>query len=156
KYYPTIVKQFFKLNYYRPINLFLEEFKFWLIELSNHRPDQDDSILNVVEGRLKYIEQIYTTKESSDQKKIFEGEDQFLHVLPRLKKELKKISIILNNMISRKSAREHFHELQITGKIMLAKGLETLFYIYRNTSSTPSLFNFRQFCEPTFPEWEEC
>lgn len=136
-------------NYnYDPTNLFFEEFKHWLIELSKAHLDQE--IIEIVDGRRKYLSQLYEKNAFIPGKDLPTRQQIILYIKDILEKG---IIPLIHLELSRRSAREHFRELKVQVEIIIKNSTKFLFYVFRNEEGTPESFVLEQIRHPTIPSY---
>lgn len=130
--------------YYDPTNLFFEEFKYWLLELA--RTTVSAVALDIVSARIAYLREI-------TDKTIFQpGTDRptrqeiILYITEILEKAIKPL---MQAMIDRASAREHFNNLKVYISLVIKNSIRFLFYVYRDSENIPQNFILEQIRNPT-------
>lgn len=133
-------------KYYDPTNLFCEEFKIWLKQLS-HCDITKASVLLNAQKRCDYLNALQDSNVFIPSKGYrFTRKMLLKHLLVTLEtKVIPDIQIAL----SRKSAREHFKELRNYNTIAARSMIKFLFYVFRNTTDTPDNFVLSQLTQPS-------
>lgn len=139
---------------YDPTNLFLEEFKAWLVFLSHARIDSDShvALCKVICGRRDYLNGIIIKRVFDPNK---ENPPTRLDILQKVHDQLSfHVMPIIETEVARQSAREHFGQLKLQIRDTLHSGLKFLFYILRDSKDTPQNFILSQIRSPTMPFYQ--
>ncbi len=131
--------------YYDPTNLFFEEFKQWLVELS--KAPLNEKTLNIVEGRIDYlrsldVDQVF--KQSS-----FHSVTRHETIINLYRALSKTVHPVITAAIASEGAREHFTNLSNDLNILIWEAERFCFYLFRDTADTPQSFIPEQFVEVT-------
>lgn len=135
---------------YDPTNLFLEEFKHWLVALSKAQVEANPQVMAVMEGRIKYLSYFI------DHRVFISGEQ-----LPTREMIVIYLRDMLVNHIRptvelaqlRQSAREHFKQLKLNTQCLIKQSTEFLCYVFRDSVDTPVNFIMAQIKRPTLPNY---
>lgn len=144
---------------YDPINLFFEELKVWLLQLSKV-PLNDAALLLNIDNRIRYLNAI-----NADQA-LFkpQGIARVANVdtaypvratLDRLIKILhEKIRPVVEDVLSRQSAREHFDLLRVDIKYAIKQVFQFLYYGLRDNKTSPN-FLLEELRKPNFKTYKD-
>lgn len=133
---------------YDPTNLFFEELKSWLVELSKASVI-DENVLKVVNARIKYLSYI-------NDKRVFNINES---VNPTRSQVILHVRDILNNSvvpsieleISRTSSREYFKSLKIDLEMIIRSSIEFLLFGFRDGNKLPHALIIEELRHPTLP-----
>lgn len=136
---------------YDPTNLFFEEFKGWLIEISKVDIQTTPPLLSVMEGRITYLSYLINSNVFKSGNVSPTREVILLHIRTILEQQIKP-TVELEQL--RQSAREQFKTLKFTVQELIEQSITFLFYVFRNTSDTPTNFIIGQVSVPTLPSYQ--
>lgn len=125
--------------YYDPTNLFFEEFKLWLVELS--KAPLNEATLDVVEGRINFLRAIDVRQVFKQSKKDVTRHKTVIRLLDDLQKHVQPL---ITSTIAAEGAREHFKSLTINLSAIIRDISKFCFYIYRDSKNTPQAFVYRE------------
>lgn len=133
---------------YDPTNLFFEELKSWLVELSKASVI-DETVLKVVNARIKYLSYINDKMVFNINEAVNPTRSQvILHVRDILKNSV-VVSIELE--ISRTSSREYFRSLKIDLEMIIRSAIEFLLFGFREGNELPHALIIEELRNPTLP-----
>lgn len=120
---------------YDPTNLFFDEFKWWLIELS--KADFDENTEKIVKGRSRYLSQIIS-------KGVFpagKNPPSRMETIAYLRDALDNwVCPLIQVAKNREGGREHFNKLKSNVITYIQNSTQFIFYVFRNTPDTPNEF----------------
>lgn len=140
---------------YDPTNLLFEEFKAWLIYLSQARIEYDNAfnLREMISGRISYLGSIIMHQVFDPTK---EKPPTRSDILQRIYDQLSKYVLpLIENEVSRQTAREHFGQLRVHIQGALHSGMKFLFYVLRDSKHTPQNFILSQIRAATMPFYKE-
>lgn len=135
---------------YDPTNLFLEEFKEWLVVLSKASVELDPKVMAVIEGRMNYLSYLINNCVFNPGQYLPTREMVIAHLRDIFAKNIKPIVELAQ---LRQSAREHFRLIKLNTQCLVKQGTEFLFYVFRNSPNTPVNFIMTQIKHPTLPNY---
>lgn len=119
---------------YDPVNLFFEEFKWWLIELS--KTELAEEAIKIVEGRVKYLDEIINANIFKAGKNSPTRVETIANIRETL---IEKVIPLIKIAILREGSREHFNHLKSNVLSFIQHSLQFILYIFRN-SDAPNIF----------------
>lgn len=144
---------------YDPINLFFEELKVWFLQLSTASLTEKTTILNI-QARIKYLEAVEIDPDlfkpqglahvstTDNAKNIRATINDVIEILS------KKVTPIVEDAMSRKSAREHFDQLRIDIKSATKSLFKFLYFVLRNNKASPN-FLLEEIRYPSFDQFKK-
>ena len=121
--------------YYDPTNLFFEEFKRWLVELS--KAPINEKTLKIVEGRMNYLRKIDVCDVFKQSQRIITRRETVISLLANLRNTIRPVII---NTIAHQNSREHYSQLIKNINSLIRASAEFSFYVFRDTVNTPTNF----------------
>ena len=144
----TISKIFTSESSYDPTNLFFEEFKSWLVELSKASPI-DEKTLIIVKARINYLSNILNNNIFDINENVKTTSLQaILHI-----NQILQFGIVpfIELEISRTCSRDYFKSLKIDLEMTIRSGLAFLLYGYRDNDVLPHAFIIGEIRNPSLP-----
>ena len=112
--------------HYDPTNLFLEEFKRWLVQLSN-APLNEETLANV-EGRMNYLRKIDVCDVFKQSGRIVTRRETVIKLLANLSNTIRPIIL---TYIAAQSSREHYDLLKKNITALIRTSAQFCFYVFR-------------------------
>ena len=144
---------------YDPINLFLEELKNWLHQLSK-KPLDTDALPEKIVQRISYLKHIKNDQrlfEPQKQEKL-SSIDNSCNIRATLVDLInilnKKILPTIRDILSRQSAREQFDKLRLNIKNSIKNLFKFTFYVLRDNETSPN-FLLEELRQPTFSTYKK-
>ncbi len=129
---------------YDATNIFFEEFKLWLVELS--KADIREDVPDIVFNRIRYLQMLgaRNTFQPGNHTK------SRLKTIYKVKNILeKKVWPTIEHELSRQSALHHFEDLRQDISLIMRDSIDFLFYLFRDSKDTPPNFNHHQIYQPS-------